>query len=698
MSNYATLKAAIQAAVYTNGSGDITGAGLQTVLLQIVNTVGGGYTFAGVATPGTSPGTPDENVFYIAPAGTYANFGNSISVGFGELGVFMYNGSWTKTVVQIGGSGSGFNPSEDGTQFASLSDVIALLPASMQKAGATVRFLDTDNKWHTYYCANDTFSSSAYKWREKDKTWNHDGTVNAPNVDLMQCYTYTDNKNVLYGNKDYVDKVNYIKLRIRNNGTYRFLGIFKVNTSTNVVTQIRNVDVLDKYTNGEIAEIPLPLITCGANEYIALDGSCWYAGAGVSGSQNETTRFAINKDGTGYSEAAGTPMGFVVGYKSDYACQLIETSDWSDSSFSIANSSAYPDIWSNREHVDNAVGIKLKINRSESLSVCSVWKFDYYGTAREKICDIDVTQYTDKSIVDIYFGKTVYFAPTEYMGISSPFYFSAVNALIKFTRTRKYADGSIDDANNMFIGYMPITIEGLTIPASMLPLQGKRISVLGDSISAFSGIFAVSNPYYPASLVTSKERMWYYQLEQRAGATVNWVDAIGACLVKGSDTNQTPCSAPSRYDALYSEGATGEAPDVIFVFAGVNDWNGSTALGDYTDDWTGAYNTLTKFVPSYRSMLAGIEAEYPSAQVYCVTPYRTFYNATDKYPPTKGGHTLTEYVEAIKGCASLHGAKVIDLYDGISINEANVSSILADTLHPSLHGQSLIATEIMKQI
>lgn len=104
MSNYATLKSAIQSAVYTNGNGEITGAGLQAVLLQIVNTVGDGYVFKGVANAGTSAGTPDANVFYIAPAGTYTNFGSSYTVNDGEIGVFTYDGSWAHAAVKIGDS------------------------------------------------------------------------------------------------------------------------------------------------------------------------------------------------------------------------------------------------------------------------------------------------------------------------------------------------------------------------------------------------------------------------------------------------------------------------------------------------------------------------------------------------------------------------------------------------------------------
>lgn len=102
MSDYATLKAAIQSAVYTNGNNEITGAGLQSVLLQIVNTVGTGYVFKGVATAGTAPGTPDANVFYIGGEGEYNNFGSRIKVPKGFICVFLWNGAWSKSMIDTG--------------------------------------------------------------------------------------------------------------------------------------------------------------------------------------------------------------------------------------------------------------------------------------------------------------------------------------------------------------------------------------------------------------------------------------------------------------------------------------------------------------------------------------------------------------------------------------------------------------------
>ena len=100
MANYSTLKAAVADVVKTNGTQAITGANLQSVLLSIINSVGGGgYIFAGVATPSTNAGTPDQNVFYIGGAGTYANFGTSVTVYDGSICVFKYNGSWTKEQI-----------------------------------------------------------------------------------------------------------------------------------------------------------------------------------------------------------------------------------------------------------------------------------------------------------------------------------------------------------------------------------------------------------------------------------------------------------------------------------------------------------------------------------------------------------------------------------------------------------------------
>lgn len=61
-----------------------------------------GYKFAGIATPSTTPGTPNQNVFYIGGPGTYRNFGETHVVDNGLLGFFEYNNGWTFETVQVG--------------------------------------------------------------------------------------------------------------------------------------------------------------------------------------------------------------------------------------------------------------------------------------------------------------------------------------------------------------------------------------------------------------------------------------------------------------------------------------------------------------------------------------------------------------------------------------------------------------------
>lgn len=100
MGNYKELKAAVAAVIKQNGNEEITGQIMQNTLLSMISNIGANSTFAGVATPKTVPGTPDQNVFYLAGTpGVYANFGGY------ELkqGIVMFtNASGAFTAVDLG--------------------------------------------------------------------------------------------------------------------------------------------------------------------------------------------------------------------------------------------------------------------------------------------------------------------------------------------------------------------------------------------------------------------------------------------------------------------------------------------------------------------------------------------------------------------------------------------------------------------
>lgn len=104
MGNYKELKQAISDVIKTNGNQEITGAIMQNALLSIISTVGSNATFAGIATPETNPGTPDQNVFYIATEnGIYSNFGG-ITIQDDVVIFSNKNGSWQKNVTGIAAS------------------------------------------------------------------------------------------------------------------------------------------------------------------------------------------------------------------------------------------------------------------------------------------------------------------------------------------------------------------------------------------------------------------------------------------------------------------------------------------------------------------------------------------------------------------------------------------------------------------
>lgn len=102
MSNYNNLKFTINNNIKANGNEEITGAILNSVLINMVSSLGAGYQFMGVATPSTNPGVPDQKVFYLAyTSGTYMNFSGLVVSG---LCVLKFDTVWTKDDIPVSGS------------------------------------------------------------------------------------------------------------------------------------------------------------------------------------------------------------------------------------------------------------------------------------------------------------------------------------------------------------------------------------------------------------------------------------------------------------------------------------------------------------------------------------------------------------------------------------------------------------------
>ena len=157
MANYTELKTAVSAIIKTNNNQEITGQLLQDVLNNIISVIGANATFAGIATPDTAPGAPDQNVFYIATEnGQYVNF-DDITVTDEVAILTNKNGSWAKSVTGIALLDAAnrdifynvsFNfPNDgiDGTNKYTLQTAIEKVPQNLRVQGLKCIFMNNSN-------------------------------------------------------------------------------------------------------------------------------------------------------------------------------------------------------------------------------------------------------------------------------------------------------------------------------------------------------------------------------------------------------------------------------------------------------------------------------------------------------------------------------------------------------------------------
>ncbi len=225
--------------------------------------------------------------------------------------------------------------------------------------------------------------------------------------------------------------------------------------------------------------------------------------------------------------------------------------------------------------------------------------------------------------------------------------------------------------------------------------QGKKLSILGDSISTFSGSISQGNAaWYPNQSIDNVEQTWWKMA----------VEALGMVL----DTNNS-CSGScvsyernSRPTGLLRCENLGD-PDVIVVWMGINDFvYAGTSLGAY--DGKAEIPTETgsmDFRSAYAVMLNKILTAYPTAEVWVCTLPTTDFSAigTDSVFPklNKNGNTILEYNTAIKELADAFSVNVIEL-DKCGITWQNLATFTDDKLHPNTDGHLKIASKVVRTL
>ncbi len=234
-------------------------------------------------------------------------------------------------------------------------------------------------------------------------------------------------------------------------------------------------------------------------------------------------------------------------------------------------------------------------------------------------------------------------------------------------------------------------------------LEGKLISVIGDSISTFD---KVNND--PAVNPTLADHAVYYN-EGRYDMTVSdtwWqqtADALGAeILVNNSWSgscvlldNKGPNSEAYGIRAENLHDTQGREPDMVFIYMGTNDFDGAKgAFGtpetiDYSNllHADGTHETPETFCEAYALMLAKVKARYPNAEIYCL-------NILDRRSLMGDKTEIDAFNGYIETIAKASGAILVDIYreSGITADRIACATYIADeVLHPSIAGMDAIS-------
>lgn len=231
------------------------------------------------------------------------------------------------------------------------------------------------------------------------------------------------------------------------------------------------------------------------------------------------------------------------------------------------------------------------------------------------------------------------------------------------------------------------------------PYKGKTLSILGDSISTYTGYIPSGNAvYYTGSNcgVTSVEQTWWKRLMTALGMTLNLNNSWSGSRV--TTTNGSTSAGVTRASNL------GTNPDVIIVYMGINDFNNEAGIGTY--DGTGTFPTgTTTFREAYAVMLKTVLETYPTAEVWaCTLPYDE-KNGSIGFPEANdSGILLKAWNDAIRDICDLFGVKVMDFaksgltYQNMDIYMGDYSSSAKTALHPNADGHAMLANHAIRQM
>lgn len=194
---------------------------------------------------------------------------------------------------------------------------------------------------------------------------------------------------------------------------------------------------------------------------------------------------------------------------------------------------------------------------------------------------------------------------------------------------------------------------------------GKTISILGDSISTFSGYIPSGFSYfypYPTADIGDMNQTWWMKFINKSGMKLLVNNSWSGSAVAGSEASAG--QNKSRLEHLYIGEVT---PDVIMIFMGAN---------DAPSKWI----TTSQFDIAYGNMLANIKERSPNSEIIiCTLPSLPLFTAEEQ----------ADYNAIIRKHANNNGLTILDFEKAFT--RAESSNYLVDSAHPNKAGMEILA-------
>ncbi len=348
-------------------------------------------------------------------------------------------------------------------------------------------------------------------------------------------------------------------------------------------------------------------------------------------------------------------------------------------------------------------------------------------------------------------------------GVADCLYSLLKSGIVKSGETPDYADGysgavritagtetvvdAPDDARYLYM-LSKGSMGNNALPARVLAygekpkqiLSGLNVSVIGDSISAFTGMIPSGNlAYYTRSNagVRVPTEMWWYHFSEITGGKLLINDSwSGSPVTDVRASTHTAMADVSRCQNLHSwEFGTSEdydlvvtsenigtlrqspfrtyerafqvgdylkkvSPDVILIAGGGNDYNREAGLGTWDGHTTLDTTNIHTFREAYANMINRMHEAYPYALIVCLKPWywRQPVTAKEQAITNDDDRTYKDYWDAICQIADLMSCPVID---GITIgfNPWNYYPTFCEDnanmpVHPNALGQKIMGETV----